>query len=254
MSTIEIRQFICHGDNYGVLVHDRKSGDTISIDAPSAAPISAQLAAAGWKLTHILVTHHHFDHVEGLAELKAAHGCQVIGPDNSAIAGIDRKVRHGDVLKLANDKVNVIATPGHTLDMLNFHFTGAGLVFTGDTLFAMGCGRIFEGTAAQMWESLLRLAALPPETRVYCGHEYTLSNARFAVTVDPLNVALAQRLKEVEALRAENKPTLPTTIGRELQTNPFLRAGDASIRKTLGMEKRSDAEVFAEIRERKNRG
>ncbi len=254
MQKLQIRQFNCLDDNFGVLTHDAKTGQTISIDAPDAGAILAELAAAGWKLTHILVTHHHVDHVQGIAELKAKTGCKVIGPDNAAIAGIDEVVREGDTLELAGDTIKVIATPGHTLDMLNYHFTGAQIVFTADTLFAMGCGRLFEGTPAQMWQSLQKLAALPPQTQVYCGHEYTLSNARFSVGIDPENTALAARLVETEELRAKGLPTLPTTIARELTTNPFMRAADPAIRRNLGMESATDAEVFAQIRERKNRG
>ncbi len=254
MSNLQIRQFNCLEDNFGVLVHDPASGETLCIDAPDASAILSALSTNGWKLTHLLVTHHHVDHVQGIAEVKAATGCQVIGPDNAAIEGIDKVVRDGDALQLAGDRIEVIATPGHTLDMLNYHFTHAQIVFTADTLFAMGCGRIFEGTPAQMWQSLQKLAALPPQTRIYCGHEYTLSNARFSVKIDPENQALARRLTEVEALRAQGKPTLPTTLALELETNPFLRASDPAIRRNLGMQNASDAEVFAEIRERKNRG
>lgn len=253
MSKLQIHQFTCLHDNFGVLVHDAKSGQTICIDAPDAKAVDAALNDKGWKLTHILLTHHHTDHVQGVTELKARHGCVVIGPDNPVIADIDTKVAGGDVLQLAGDAVTVIATPGHTLDMLNFHFAKAGVIFTADTLFALGCGRIFEGTPAQMWASLCKLMVLPAQTQVYCGHEYTLANARFALNIDPENKALQKRAGEIEALRALGKPTVPTSIGLELATNPFLRANDASIRRHLGMESASDAEVFAEIRERKNK-
>lgn len=250
----EIHQFICLEDNYGVLVHNAETGETASIDAPDASRILAELDQKGWKLSHLLITHHHTDHVQGLERLKSETGCAVIGPANPAIFGIDRHVGDGDRIELLGDEVVVIATPGHTLDMVNYHFARAGAVFTGDTLFAMGCGRIFEGTAHQMWESLLKLARLPAETRVYCGHEYTLSNARFALKIDPENTQLQARAREVEKLRAENLMTLPTTIELELATNPFLRASSREIRKTLGLEEAADAAVFAEIRERKNRG
>ena len=253
MSKLQIHQITCLQDYFGVLVHDAKSGQTICIDAPDAKAVDAALNDKSWKLTHILVTHHHTDHVQGVRELKARHGCVVIGPDNPVIADIDTKVAGGDVLQLAGDAVTVIATPGHTLDMLNFYFAKAGVVFTADTLFALGCGRIFEGTPAQMWASLCKLMVLPAPTQVYCGHEYTLANLRFALNIDPENKALQKRRGEIEALRAQGKPTLPTSIGLELATNPFLRASDASIRRHLGMESASDAEVFAEIRERKNK-
>jgi hydroxyacylglutathione hydrolase len=254
LSELKIYQFTCREDNFGVLLHHEPTSQTISIDAPDGGAIQKALDQHGWRLTHILVTHHHADHVEGVAGLKAKYGCKVIGPANPAIADLDQTVAEGDTLQLAGDSVNVIATPGHTLDMLNYHFAKAGVVFTGDTLFAMGCGRVFEGTPAQMWDSLRKLMALPKDTQVYCGHEYTLANARFSLTVDPQNPALQARAKEVEALRAQGKPTLPTTIALELATNPFLRAADPAIRKHLGMENATDAEVFTEIRERKNRG
>ncbi len=254
MKDLQIHQFNCLDDNFGVLVHHAPTGQTISIDAPDAGAILTALSQKGWRLTHILVTHHHADHTQGIAALKTDSDCTVIGPDNPAIAGIDQIVCDGDTLDLAGDSVKVIATPGHTLDMVNYHFTKAGVAFTADTLFAMGCGRVFEGTAAQMWDSLKKLMALPKDTQIYCGHEYTLSNARFSLKIDPENLALKARAAEVEKLRAEGKPTLPTTIALELETNPFLRAGDPAIRRNLGMETASDAEVFAEIRERKNRG
>jgi len=254
LSHLEIHQFACLEDNFGVLLHDRSSGQTVSIDAPDASRILAALDERNWKLTHILVTHHHQDHTQGIARLKEETGCAVIGPVNPAIAGVDRTVADGDRFELAGEQVDVIATPGHTLDMLNFHFVDAGLLFTGDTLFAMGCGRIFEGTPAQMWGSLVKLMALPKTTRIYCGHEYTLSNARFALTIDPANPALQRRLREVEELRSRGLATLPTTLELELATNPFLRVKDSAIRANLGLESAADAAVFAEIRERKNRG
>ncbi|MEZ5871272.1 MAG: hydroxyacylglutathione hydrolase [Nitratireductor sp.] len=253
-STIEIHQFPCLSDNYGVLLHHTNTGHTISIDAPDAGAVLAALDETGWKLTHVLVTHHHADHVQGLAELKQKTGCKAIGPANPAIAGLDMTVGDGDTVELAGEKIAVIATPGHTLDMINYHFPDAGLVFAGDTLFAMGCGRVFEGTPEMMWNSLTRLMKLPADTQVYCGHEYTLANARFAIGIDGTNAALQARLSEVEAARARNEPTIPTTLALELETNPFLRAADPAIRANLGMQDASDAEVFTEIRERKNRG
>ena len=254
LSALQFHQFMCLDDNFGVLVHDPASGDTVSIDVPDAGAVLSALDASGWKLSHILVTHHHGDHVQGIEEVKSRTGARVIGPANSKIPALDESVKEGDRLNLLGDEIEVIATPGHTLDMLNFHFTKAGAVFTGDTLFAMGCGRVFEGTPSMMWESLSKLMKLPPETAIYCGHEYTLSNAKFSLTVDGGNEALKKRAAEVERLRAEGRPTLPTTLALELATNPFLRASDPGIRKNLGMENASDAEVFAEIRERKNRG
>jgi hydroxyacylglutathione hydrolase len=254
LSQPEIHQFLCLEDNYAVLLHDPQSGETACIDAPDASRIMAALDEKGWRLTHLLITHHHADHVQGLDRIKLETGCVVIGPANPAIAGIDRHVGDGDRIGLLGDEVTVIATPGHTLDMVNYHFTRAGIVFTGDTLFAMGCGRVFEGTPQQMWVSLQKLMQLPAATRIYCGHEYTLSNARFALKIDPENTDLQARASEVEKLRAENRMTLPTTVELELATNPFLRASSKAIRENLGLEEAADAAVFAEIRERKNRG
>jgi hydroxyacylglutathione hydrolase len=254
MSELEFYQFPCLSDNYGVLVHDPDSGDTAAIDVPDAGTVQAALDEKGWKLTHVLVTHHHFDHTQGIEELKSASGCKVIGPqaEKAKIPTLDETVSDGDRFGFGGDMVDVISTPGHTLGMINFHFRESGVVFTGDTLFAMGCGRIFEGDAQMMWDSLCKLAGLPAETVVYCGHEYTLANAKFALTVDPGNDALQKRAEEVAALRAAGKPTLPTTIGAELATNPFLRAANSEIRSHLAMKSESDAKVFAEIRHRKD--
>ncbi len=255
MTNLQFHQFECLDDNFGVLVHDPDTGDTASIDAPDAVPVREALAHKGWKLSHILVTHHHADHTQGIDELKSAFGCHVIGPGAEAgkIPSLDQTVDDGDEFTFGGEPVKVISTPGHTLDMVNFYFPESGVVFTGDTLFALGCGRIFEGDPAMMWHSLAKLAKLPGETIVYCGHEYTLANARFAVTVDPENSALSSRMAEIEALRKAGKPTLPTTIELELATNPFLRPHDAAIRANLGMQDADDAAVFAEIRGRKDR-
>lgn len=255
MAELERHQFLCLKDNYGVLIHDRASGLTASIDAPEAEPVRRALAAKGWKLTHILVTHHHADHTQGIAPLKAETGCTVIGPKAEAarIQGLDRTVTGGDAFAFGGFEVRVLDTPGHTAGHITFHIPSAKVAFAGDTLFAIGCGRVIEGSMETMWHSLARLAALPPETEVYCGHEYTLANARFALSVEPENTALQTRAKEVEALVAAGRPTLPTTIGVELATNPFLRPASPAIRKRLGMEKAPDWQVFGEVRERKNR-
>lgn len=253
MTPLEIELFACRSDNFGVLLHDPVSGATASIDAPEEKPILDALARRGWTLTHILTTHHHGDHVEANLALKDRFGVTIIGPKRETVPGIDRKVDGGDVFDFAGRRVEVIATPGHTLGHICFHLPEEKLLFAADTLFALGCGRVFEGTPAQMWESLEKLAALPEETTVYFGHEYTLSNARFARTIDPDNAALLARVTEIEALRTAGAFTAPTTIGLEKATNPFLRAGDPAIRRHLGMETASDAEVFAEIRGRKDR-
>ena len=256
MATAKIHQFTCLSDNFGVLIHDPDTGVTASIDAPEAAVVERERGRHGWPLTHILVTHHHQDHVGGVAELKASTRCKVIGPKGEAdkVPGIDLKVGEGDSFKLGSLEVRVIDTPGHTIGHISYWVPAAKAVFVGDTLFSIGCGRLLEGDARMMWSSLSKLMALPPETSFYCGHEYTLSNAKFAMTIDPDNEALRTRLKEVEALRAAGKPTLPATIGAELKANPFLRAGDQGIRKRLGMEGRADYEVFGEIRSRKDKG
>jgi len=254
MTNLEFHQFACLSDNYGVLIHDTQSGDTASIDAPDSDAVEAALAETGWKLTHILVTHHHWDHVQGIDALKAKYSCHIIGPAEEAdkIKILDETKSDGESFTFGGEQVDVISTPGHTLGMINFHFTKSGVVFTGDTLFALGCGRIFEGTPEMMWTSMQRLMQLPKETTIYCGHEYTQANANFALTVDPDNAELQVRAKEIAALHSEGKPTLPTTLHRELATNPFLRASDPAIRKHMGLENASDAEVFAAIRKAKD--
>jgi hydroxyacylglutathione hydrolase len=254
MGNLEIFQFNCLNDNFGVLIHSGETGETASIDAPDAKAVDAALAQKGWKLTDIFVTHHHSDHTQGIAALKSSTGCRVTGPANPAIPGIDKAVGDGDRFRFAGQTVVVIATPGHTLDMINFHLPDQKVIFTADTLFAMGCGRVFEGTLHQMWQSLEKLSGLPPETTIYCGHEYTLANGRFALTVDGNNPDLIKRVAEVEKLREQGRPTLPTTLALELRTNPFLRPSDPVIRQNLAMENASVGDVFAEIRTRKDRG
>lgn len=255
MAPLDIDLFSCRSDNFGVLVHDPATGLTASIDAPEEKAILDALARRGWTLSHIFTTHHHGDHVEANLPLKARFGATIVGPAREAarIPGIDRTVDGGDAFDFAGRRVEVIATPGHTAGHVSYHLPEEKLLFAADTLFALGCGRLFEGTAADMWQSLSKLARLPDETRVYFGHEYTLSNARFAVTVDPDNAALARRAAEIERLRADGAFTAPTTIGVEKETNPFLRASDPAIRRHLGMEGAGDAEVFGEIRARKDR-
>jgi hydroxyacylglutathione hydrolase len=255
MAKLEIYQFPCLSDNYGVLIHDAGAGVTASIDAPEADKVKAALAEKGWKLTHILVTHHHADHTGGNAALKAATGCTIVGPRGEAakIPGIDTKMGDGDAFTFGSYEVRVLETPGHTAGQVNYFIPSARVAFCGDTLFAIGCGRVIEGTPQMMWTSLKKLMALPADTQVYCGHEYTQANAAFALTIEPENAALQKRSKEVDALRAEGKPTLPTSIGLELETNPFLRPHIAAIQRRLGMEGRAEWEIFAEIRERKNK-
>lgn len=251
---IDVEQFICRSDNFGVLVRDRDTGFTALIDAPEESSILAAIERTGWEPSLILTTHHHGDHVEANLALKERFGLEIVAPAAEAakIPGVDRTVAKGDAIAVGGETVRVIETPGHTAGHVSYYFPASGVVFTADTLFALGCGRLFECPPAVMHQSLTKLAALPPETVVYCGHEYTLANARFALTVDPNNAALAARAAKIETLRAQNRPTLPTTIGEELATNPFLRWADPAIRSHLGMQGATEAEVFAEIRKRKD--
>jgi hydroxyacylglutathione hydrolase len=255
MPKLEIEQFACLSDNYAVLIHDAEAGVTASIDAPDADAILKRLSAKGWRLTHLLITHHHADHTGGNLKLKQMTDCTVIGPRAEAerIPGIDREVGEGDTIPFGHFEIRVLDTPGHTVGHVAYWIPEARAVFVGDTLFAMGAGRIFEGNAEMMWNSLKKLSGLPPDTEIYCGHEYTAANAQFALTVDPDNLALQNRAKEVDQLRAKGKPTLPTRLDRELETNPFLRPNVTAIRARLGMPFAPDWKVFAEMRERKNK-
>jgi hydroxyacylglutathione hydrolase len=253
--TTEIRQFSCLDDNFGVLVHDRDTGTTVAIDVPDAAAYEEALAETDWTLSHILITHHHWDHVQGLGSLKQKTGATVIGPERSRqkIAELDRTVEDGDDVLCGPYEIRAIATPGHTLDQISWYIPAIAMAHTGDTLFSLGCGRVFEGDKEMMWASLLKLMhQLPDDTVIYCGHEYTGANARFALTIEPDNKDLQARAEEVAALRAGGKATLPTTMKLEKATNPFLRAGEASVAAALGMAGRPAAEVFAEIRTRKD--
>ncbi|MEM1040388.1 MAG: hydroxyacylglutathione hydrolase [Pseudomonadota bacterium] len=252
---LKVFQFPCRDDNYGVILHDPVTGLVISIDAPEEEPIVDVLSDKKLKLTHILTTHHHGDHVAANTALKSAYGCHIIGPVAEAdrIPGIDEPVSDGDTLNLSGVPVRVIATPGHTAGEVSYYFPDQSMVFAGDTLFAMGCGRLFEGDAATMHASLQKLAALPDDTKVYAGHEYTLSNAKFALSVDGDNQEVVGRAREIEHLRDNGKPTLPTTIALEKATNPFMRTQDPKLRATLDMESASDEDVFAALRQRKDR-
>lgn len=254
MADLQIELFIARSDNFGVLIHDPESGRTASIDAPEEAPIVAALERRGWYLTDIFTTHHHQDHVEANLALKAKYDCEITGPKNEAdkIPGLGFAFGDGGAFVWAGRPVMVIETPGHTAGHICYYLPDDHLLFSADTLFALGCGRLFERPARDMWTSLSKLKELPEETTVYFGHEYTLANARFAVTVDPRNDELLARARDIESLRAEGKFTAPTTLGLELRTNPFLRADDSEIRKHLAMEGAEDWEVFAEIRSRKD--
>lgn len=255
MAKFEYYIFPYLADNYGVLVHSPDTGETIAIDAGDAQPYLDALALKGWKLTEIWITHHHWDHTDGLAELKQKTGAKVVGPRNQSvpITDLDVLLAEGDEYAFAGEQVQILHTPGHTLDMLNFYFPSENVIFTGDTLFSLGCGRVLEGTQPMMWESLSKLAGLPKQTIVYSSHEYSIANAEFAVTVDPENKELAQRVEDVKRLRKENKFTVPSTLQLELATNPFLRSNNLKIRQHLNMVDATDAEVFGEIRTRKDR-
>lgn len=243
----------CLSDNYAFLLHNRADGRTVLVDAPESAPIAAALAARGWRLTDILLTHHHGDHIAGVADLRA--GTRVIGAaaDAHRLPPLDLAVTHGDRIDVCAEEVAVIDAPGHTVGHVAYHFPVTGAVMTGDSLMALGCGRLFEGTPAQMWATLTRLAALPPETLVCSGHEYAEANGRFAATVDPANTALTVRRQAISALRKAGIPTVPVELAVELRSNPFLRAGDPAIKAAVGMADASDEAVFAEIRARKDR-
>jgi len=224
---LTVRQFPCLSDNYGFLARDEASGKVACIDTPEASAILRELDTLGWKLDLILNTHWHADHAGGNAEIKAATGATIIAPPEvERTSPIDRKVAHGDVVELGDTRFQVIDTGGHTLGHITYFDADDQIAFVGDTLFALGCGRLFEGTAEQMWTSLSRLAALPGETAVYCAHEYTASNARFALSIDD-DPVLKARAAEVFAARERGEPTVPTTIAREIATNPFLKAGGA---------------------------
>lgn len=245
----------CLSDNYAFLLHDQDSGEVAVIDVPEAGPIQSELAARGWRVTQIWLTHHHWDHVDGLADLLADHPAKVIGAQADAhrLPPLDQAVSEGDRVTLGNLEAEIFDVSGHTIGHIAFYVAGAQAAFTADSLMALGCGRLFEGTPAQMWESMQKLMALPADTTICSGHEYTASNAKFALTVDPGNAALISRVSDIEAARAKGAPTVPSKLSTELSTNPFLRPADPGIRATLGMQDASDTEVFAEIRNRKDK-
>jgi hydroxyacylglutathione hydrolase len=253
-SNLEVHQFTCLEDNYGFLLHDPDSGYTASIDTPEVSAIEHALQDKGWQLTHIFNTHHHFDHAGGNLELKEKTDAVIIGSRNDAkrIPGIDVHAGNLDTYRFGKHEMTTFNTPGHTSGHIIFYFAAAGIAFVGDTLFSLGCGRLFEGTPEQMWNSIQKLLQLPDETLIYCAHEYTEANAEFAVAIEPENNDLIERTAEIRRLRGAGQPTIPTNIGLERKTNPFMRVTSQELRKTIGLPDAPDAEVFAEIRRRKD--
>jgi hydroxyacylglutathione hydrolase len=227
---VEIVRIPALSDNYVWLMHDPASAETVVVDPAEAEPVLAAAEARGWRIGQIWNTHWHGDHTGGNAAIKQATGCTVTGPAAEAakIPTLDRQVREGDAVSIGAIQATVLEVPAHTAGHIAYHLASEELIFVGDTLFAMGCGRLFEGDAGQMHANLQRLAKLPPETLVYCAHEYTLSNGRYALASEPGNEAIVRRMAEVEAARAGGRPTIPTTIALELATNPFMRATSAA--------------------------
>jgi hydroxyacylglutathione hydrolase len=264
MAGLEIRQFLCRSDNFGVILHDPQAGVTAAIDTPEESAVREELKRMGLKLTHIFVTHNHFDHIDGVEAIKRDTGCVIYAParDAGAVPGMDHGVQEGDHLKFGNFELQVLETPGHTMGHVTYFIPGAlpqgasgchNVAFTGDTLFSVGCGRVIEGQHGAMWHSLQKIAALPSDTLIYCGHEYTQSNIAFALSVEPHNVELQKRKAEVDRLREELKSTLPVSLAKELETNPFLRVKSPEIRASLGVgADEPDAKVFEDLRRRKD--
>lgn len=255
-ANLEVHQIACLSDNYGYLVHDAGTGITITIDTPEVAPILKALDDKGWALTHIFNTHHHYDHAGGNLELKEKTGCTIYGPSEERveIPGRDHAVGGGEQVVLGDGAVvaEVLDVGGHTVGHTAYWFKEAGIAFVGDALFTLGCGRMFEGQPDQMWAGLERLRALPDATRIYCAHEYTEANLKFALSVEPGNADLLARSKVIMSLRQDGKPTVPTTIGEEKQTNPFLRPESADLQATIGKQGASLVEIFAETRRLKD--
>lgn len=248
---LEIHQFPCLSDNYGFLIHDPASGETVAIDTPDGKEYLKQAEAKGWKITQIWNTHWHPDHAGGNKDIVAASGARVIAPQEvEKLSEIDSVVSHGDCVSLGEFKADVIDVSGHTNGHIAFHIADAGVAFVGDSVFALGCGRMFEGQPKQFWDSLSRIKDLPVETMLYCAHEYTTSNAQFAVHADPDNQALQAYVDEIAAKRAKDEPTVPTQLAQELSTNPFLRADDPEIQERWGGD--TPHETFAALRSAKD--
>ncbi|MFV2051987.1 hydroxyacylglutathione hydrolase [Aliiroseovarius sp. YM-037] len=244
----------CLSDNYAFLIHNDVSGQTALVDAPEAGPIMRALQDKGWTLDLILLTHHHADHIDGVAALQDAFDATVIGAaaDAHRLPSLDKEVSEGDVIEFAGADIHVLDVSGHTVGHIAFHMPDANAAFTADSLMALGCGRLFEGTPAQMWSSLSKLSTLPADTLICSGHEYTQANARFALTIEPDNADLISRAAQIDADRAAGIATVPSTLVTETATNPFLRAHLPEVKSAIGMANASDVEVFAEIRKRKD--
>lgn len=254
MSKLVVEQILVLSDNYVYLLHEPTSGATAAVDPAVPEPVLETLARRGWRLTHILNTHHHGDHTGGNLALKRETGCTIVGARNDAarIPGIDVEVREGDSFLLGAAAATVMEVPGHTSGHIAYWFPDSHALFCGDTMFALGCGRLFEGSAEQMWASLLKLRGLPDDTLVYCAHEYTQSNARFARMVERDNQALLDRIRQIDAMRAKGLPTVPSRLDDERETNPFLRADCESVQRAVGLPGAEPAQVFAEVRRRKD--
>jgi len=255
MASLQIEQIPVLSDNYVYVIYDPETKACACIDPATAGPVKTRLDELGWRLTHIFNTHHHHDHIGGNLQLKQAYECQVVGAaiDAHRIDGIDIEVRDGERFNFGSTSCHVFEVPGHTSGHIAFHFKEDQALFCGDTLFALGCGRLFEGSAAQMWDSLSKFRKLPDETRIYCAHEYTQANAAFAMSVDPDNVALKSRMIEIDNLRDGNLPTVPSTLAQEKETNPFLRPNELGVQKAVGLVGADVVDVFAEIRHRKDK-
>jgi len=250
---LELVTIPCLEDNYAYLLHNAETGETALVDAPEPGPIRAELNKRGWVLTDIILTHHHWDHIDGLEPLRGT--VRVIGASADAhrLPNLDLAVAEGDTPTVLGETVQIFDVAGHTIGHIAIYFPETGVAFTADSLMAMGCGRLFEGTPEQMWNSMLKLRALPPETVIASGHEYTLGNAKFVANLGETNAAVAQRINDVEAARAAGQTTVPTTLALECATNPFLRADDPALKSAIGLPNGSDVDVFTEIRARKDK-
>jgi len=247
---LEVYQIEAFEDNY---IYILKSGDVVAaVDPGDASPVAAFLLEMGWGLSFILTTHHHHDHVGGNFDLQNSFGCHVIGfeADHERIPGFTARVREGDEVEVGSAVAQVIEIPGHTSGHIAYYFEEDGLLFCGDTLFSLGCGRLFEGTPQQMWASLQKLKALPDETQVLCAHEYTQDNGQFALGIDPSNPILNQRCEEVDDLIEQGLPTVPSILGVEKKANPFLRADDPQLMKCMGAN--TAEECFTKLRQAKD--